>query len=525
MRVGALALLCALVLAAPAPSQMSAKAPPNDILCLKDGRIFDRIPMERVDGGVKLRFENGEVFVPGDLVQDVVLESDATAAPKDAEEAEQKKNGFVRFEGKWVPEKKRAELIAKRIEARRADLEEIKAHGEWRNRYIEETKNFRFEYTIAPSVFAEYREALEAFFKEFGKVWKLETPKGNPKLPVNIYGSPKEFYQVSGVGAGTLAYFRFVKPWDLNGYHDRMDVDFSKQVFYHEFTHYLVKLVDLDFAYPHFPNESVAEYYGASKYDPATKKFTTGLLQDGRLCEIEADIAAGERMPLQKIVGGGRMYEHYNWGWSLVHFLMNDDKLRPKFTAFFLALSKGKGVRREEIGMDNLRTCSDDEIWRVFCESLGLKDADAVRKLEAAWHSDVEKKIVLATARGKGMAAIESKKQGRKLRAKRLFQEALDGGNQSPVVFHEYADLLMSDGKYTEGIAVLKKALERDPLNGWFHGTMSRALLAQGKKDEAAKARKLAREIGYDDPWILVQIEDEAGEDDGGEDKPKRAGG
>jgi hypothetical protein len=33
----------------------------------------------------------------------------------------------------------------------------------------------------------------------------------------------------------------------------------------------------------------LAEYYGASHWDPVAKKFETGLIQEGRLCEIQTD--------------------------------------------------------------------------------------------------------------------------------------------------------------------------------------------------------------------------------------------
>ncbi len=498
-------------------------APGEDVLCLKDGRVVDGVAMERREDGILLRYQNGDVLVSHDLVQDAVLAADLEAPPADDEEALQRKNGMVRFEGKWMPEKKRAELLRKRVEDRQKAIQEARAHSQWGQRYIEETRNFRYEFTIPPYVFAEYRDALEAFFAKFSKTWKLETPRDKVKLPVNIYADRKTFNQVGGVSGGVLAYYRFIKPWDLNGYHDRLDPEYSKQVFYHEFTHHLQQLVDLDFSYPHFPNESVAEYYGASRWDPETKQFTTGMLQEGRLWEIQADIAAGEPMTIERLITTERAYEHYTWGWSLVHFLMNHAKYKPRFERFFLALSKGKGVRREEVGMDNLRTCTAAEVWRVFQQELGLKSADDVRKLETEWREAVDALIAANTSvSGKEKAAFKAKETGRKLRAKRFFQEAIDAGSRNPRVFHEYADLLLEDGKRDQGLATLQRAIALDPLNGWLYGVMGRALKAAGQEAEGRRWIRLGKEVGYDDPWIELQIdlEDERDPDE----KPKRPG-
>ncbi len=496
----------------------------SDVLCLKDGRVVDGVPIVRKDGGFELTYQNGIVFVANELVQDAVLEADEARAPADAEAVEQKKNGMVTFEGRWIPAKKRADIVAKRIAERRASAEQAKARLEWRNRAIVETKNLRFEHQLPEHVFGEYREALESFFATFSKTWKLETPKDKAKLPVNIYIDRKNFFQVGGVSGGVLAYFRFVRPYDLNGYYDRYDPEYSKHVLFHEFVHYLVKLVDLDFAYPHFPNESVAEYYGASRLDPVTKKFTTGLLQEGRLWEIQSDIAAGEHMSLEALITadeGSAAYAHYTWGWSLVHYLMSDAKWRPKFESFFLTLSKGKGVRREEMNIDNLRTCTQDEVWRIFREELGLKDADAVRRLEIAWHEYVAGLIAKNTSvSGKakaGYAALEGDPR-RPLRAKRFFQEAIAEGSRSPRVFLELAKLLIEDGKVGDGVALLDKAIALDPFNGSFYGRKGLTLYATGNKTEGERLRKLAKEIGGDDPWIIIDLDDD-------DDEAKKGGG
>ncbi len=496
----------------------------SDSLCLKDGRVVDGVPMQRRDGAVVLTYQNGEVVVADELIQDAILAADSERPPADAAEAEQRKNGMVVYEGRWIPAKKRDDIVKKRIEDRRTAAQEAKARVEWRNREIVETKGLRFEHQLPDHLFTEYRDALEAFMATFSKTWKLESPKDRAKLPVNIYIDRKNYHQVAGAPQGSLAYFRFKIPYDLNCYYDRLDPDYARQVAYHEFVHYLEKLVDLQFEYPHFPNESVAEYYGASRWDPATRKFTTGLLQEGRLWEIQADIAAGERAELHAMIVDEESYHHYTWGWSLVHYLMNNSKLKPRFESFFLALSKGKGVRRDPVGFDNLMTCSGEEVWRVFQSELGLKDAESVRKLEVEWHDYVDDLIAKNTSvSGKEKAGYKAVETNRPIRAKRFFKEALDAGSRSARVVVEYAVLLGIDGKNKEALALFDRAIAIDPLNGAFYGRKGRLLKAM--KTEAAEGErliKLAKELGGDDEWIEI-IFDEDG--NGKEDPPKGGGG
>jgi hypothetical protein len=481
---------------------LTSPASAGDILITKDGRIFERDKMVRTKDGVDITFDNGTISVPARMIQDAVLAADATLPPVSDEEREKFEKGLVRFEGKWVQIKRRDELIQKKLAEKRKMLEDIALHSEWGNRYIEESKAFRYEYTIPPHIFAEYRDAMEAYYAQFIKAWKITPPRGEPKLPVNIYRDAKSYHQVSGAPGGALAYFRFVKPWDLNTYYNRLDNEYSKHVLYHEANHYLQLLVDITFAVPHFPGEAMAEYYGASHWDPATKKFETGLIQEGRLCEIQTDIAAGDKVTLEKLLTTDRMYQHYTWGWSLVHFLMNDTRYATKFQKFFLALSGGKGIQRQDLGRDNLRTVSQEDVWKVFQSELGLKDAAAVRKMETEWYDHIDK-LGLVSESGLAKAGFTAAQTGRPIRARRFFKEAIAKGTQNPLVFEKYAELLDEEGKNSEAKEMLAKAIEIDPLEGKFYNALGHRLRMRDKKDpEADKWIKLGEELGYEDRWF-----------------------
>src|SRR5688500_12493908 len=111
----------------------------------------------------------------------------------------------------------------------------------------------------------------------------------------------------------------------------------------HETNHYLTYLIDPDFRYPLWINESLAEYYGASRWDPASKKMTVGLLQEGRLAAIQDDILAGKWQGLEalfRLEQDAFTADHYAWGWSFVHFLLENEKYASKFKTFYVALAR-----------------------------------------------------------------------------------------------------------------------------------------------------------------------------------------
>lgn len=494
-----------------------ASAAHADLLITNDGRIFDGKPMRRVTGGIEVQFEHGTVLVPQAIVFDAVLEADKNWVPTTEEEKAQTAKGMVRFDKKWMTPKQRDDLIAKRVEKRKALFEQMKARREWRNRQILDTKYFRFEHTLPDHVFEPYRDAMEAYFTEFLRTWKVKPPKNEDRLPVCFYLDEESFHQISGVGAGVLGYFRFVKPWDLNIFYERLDPALSEDVMFHEANHYLQLLIDPQFAVPHFPGESLAEYYGASAWDPEKKKLTTGLVQEGRLCEIQTDLDGGTKIGLHALITTNGMYEHYTWGWSLVHFLMNDAKYAAKFQRFFLALHEAKGVERQTAGTGNMFTLAPSDVLVVFMRELGLKDATALRELETKWYDYIDTKLKLVTVTGIERAAFKANETGRKLKATRLFKEAIEKGSKNALVFRDLSRLYANDGKWSDAIDTCKLALAIDPLNGDFYGYLSR-LLDKRDQPESDRVKALAKELGWDDPWANVELDLDG---DGKPDEPK----
>jgi len=480
-----------------------------DILCLKDGRILKGPPMQKVEDGVKISFENGEVFVPDDLILETIIAGGSTFVPETDDEKKKAEKGLVPFQGRWMSPAKRDREIEKYLKKRHKKIADEEAHRLWRNRRTDKTKHFDFEYTVPQHIFEHYRDLMEAYFTAFSKAWKIRQPKSLGRLKICFYLDLESFTQIGGA-RGAAGYFRFVEPMELNFYYDRIDPEFTEDVMFHETNHYLTKLIDLDFNYPHFPGESLAEFYGASEYDSKTKKVTSGLIQEGRLTQIKTDIATGNMMSLEKIVKTERMYEHYSWGWSLVHFLMDHPTYEKRFKKFVIGLARSKEVKRTHRG--NLKQVAGEEILRFFKKTLGLTKIEDFLALEEEWHDYVTEKLKLITPRGKEKAASAamSSYPTRPIRAKRLYNEAIDEGSTNPLTFHKYAELLYDDSKYMEAVAIWDRAIELDPLNAQFYAKKGRALLKLGDKEESARLTKLAIDIDPEYAWNLESQLEEA---------------
>ena len=499
-----LSLLAALALLAPG-------APPKeggDILVLKDGRFFDGVTIDWDGDHYVVRYPSGDVRVPLDLVEDALMETPAPFVPGTPEEEERASKGQVLYDGKWMDQKKRDRLLEKRLEERRAELQEMRSRELWRNRYVTETKHFRFEYAVPEHVFAPLREKMEAYFDAFAKDWGIKQPRDLGPLPVCFYTDYQQFLQVSGANFGVLGYFRFVTPMDLNFFYDRTDVRFIEEVMYHETNHYLQKLLAIDFKMPHFPGESLAEFYGASDYDPETRKFSTGLVLEGRLNEVKQDLIEGEVWGLQKLVSTEGAYQHYTWGWTLVHYLMHHDDHAKNFQRFVKSLCQGKGIRTESqaIGPDNLRFVSSKDVWELFKKEMKLKNEEDVLALESAWHGYVRDDLQTTSAEGLADAAHNAERAGLRIKAKRLYKEAIDGGDHRAVTHHRYASLLAEEGADQEAAEYWRAAIERDPMEALYRYRLGELLKKKLKQEEEGLALlRLARDMNpnglFRDSW------------------------
>jgi hypothetical protein len=492
----------------------------GDVLLLKDGRTFEGVKMTREGEAIVLHFVNGDVKVPLAMVEDYAIAGAALPPPADEEERTRREQGQVRWKGKWVAAAVREREIRKETEARQKAIEEYREHREWRNRYRFRTAHFEFESTQPPAQNEEFSAHLEAYFKEFSRVWKVAIPQKWGRLKVCFYGSAADFHRTGGVGPGVLAYYRFVDPRELNFYYDADEPEMSVACLFHEANHFLTDLMDERFQYPHWVNEAMAEYYGATVWDPEKKAMRIGGIQQGRLAEVDADIAKEDLCNLRDLISStARDYEHYYWGWSFVRFMMETPKYREKFMRFFADLANGRDVQRVPHAYFPQFTQIKDgaEILRVFLSRMGMKEQD-LDGLHKEWQAHIKSMDRNALA-GLEQGGLKAYQNGMwKFRAIRLLKGAIDAGSRKSSVWTTYSWCLFLRGDEAsrrEAEDTITRATEVCPLDPFVWAVRGYVSYANGAVDKGAQYVALAREIdprgSYDDADVWLKIREAAG--------------
>jgi tetratricopeptide (TPR) repeat protein len=477
----------------------------QDSLQLSDGRFLIGPKMERKDDGILVRFQNGDVFVPKDLVKTSTVLPELDQRNWTDEEKDKFARGLVLFEGRWVRKEARDSELEKRREKRAEKIADASERRKWRNHYVEKTKNFEFHYTIDPDIMKGYMDMMEVYFKTFTKEWNIKKPAKIDRLKVCFYHDEDYFHQVGGAPEGVIGYYRFVPPLELNFFYDRLDQDMTTDVMFHEANHFLTHLIDLKFKYPSWVNESLAEYYGASEWDPAKKEMITGALQEGRLAVIQDAIKADEWQklePLIRLKHGEFNALHYAWGWSFVHYLLSNKRYENKFKSFYLALARDRDIKRVPAFYDMKEVEADEQI-RALKKYLGVKE---LGELEKEWH-DYVKNLQPASYRGYHQAGTIALARGMPIKAQRYFSTALDMGSKNPLTHYGYGRALAQKSKYDEAIEQFDKAIAMDPLNGMFYVQKAQTLRRKdkdGNKDASGRLIQLAKEIEPDNYSVLI---------------------
>jgi len=490
-------------LAASAPADGPAAPPtpaPDDILELKDGRFVQGVPLKLSDKFVVATYQHGDVYVSMDLVENYVIAGKSPEAEGDEDKA-QRANGMVRFHGKWVKPEVREKLVKKEIEDKKKEIEEIKAHSEWRNRYKFEGKYFTFESTLTPQQNEHYAALLDAYFEAFKKDWSISIPKGfPPKLNVCVYPTYDDFLKGAGAERGVLAYYKFVPmpTRDLNFFNDRSDARMTERVMFHECNHYLVDLFSQGLRYPHWIGESMAEYYGGSTYDEKTKTVKVGQIQEGRLAEVREDLQHGKQMTLRDMITKTPQYEDYYWGWSFTHFMMETPAYAKKYRQFFVDLARSPDVKRKPWGGPmNFTVVENEEVMRLLKKRLGLAENGGLEALEKEWY-DYIGKLQATTVRGYEAAGLQAYWNGRRqFEAPRLLKLAIEKGSKVPKVFIFYSRCLREKGQGSlpEALDTMKACLAIDPLDADAWAEEGFVLQLMGQKDEGKRLVDLAYEL------------------------------
>ena len=465
----------------------------QDSLQLNDSRFVTGHKMDVVGDKIVIHFPHGDISVPRSMVKEAVIKG-AAEASLGSDDQSKVDQGLVKFEDRWMPVVDRDKLLEKRRTDREARIKEAMSHREWVHRHTLKTENFAFEYTIDPEVMKGYAELMEAYFRNFTKEWGIKKPSKMGRLTVCFYHDEDYFHQVSGAPQGVIGYFKFVEPLELDFFYDRLDNDLTVDVMFHETNHYLTTLIDPKFRYPSWVNESLAEYYGASAWDPKTKKMTVGGIQEGRLAVVQDAILANEWQGLEELIRiehGQFQAIHYAWGWTFVHWLLENKDTAQKFKDFYLALGRDKSIKREPVP-PLMKAVPADEQIRVLLKFLGAKD---LKQLEDGWRNYV-KGLQPSSGRGYFEAGHQALIANQPLRAQRLLRIALEKNFKSPMVYAALSRALYLKDQDEEAIATMKAALELDPLNAEFYLGLASAYRSRKVDDpEVKRAQWLALEV------------------------------
>jgi len=489
---------------------LCAGAAAQDSMQLVDGRFVTGPRMVRSGEGVTLHYHSGEILVPAALVKSAaVSENSGDVVEVSAADRERLDQGLVNFEGKWMQPTKRDQLVEKRTESVKARIAEAMAHAKWNNHYKDNSKYFEFHYTIDPDILADWSELMDVYYKTFSKYWgNLRPPRGFGRLEVKFYHNHDYYDQVTGM-RGTGGYFRFVPPLELNFYYDRLDHEWTMNVMFHETNHYLVWLIAPKYKMPTWISEGLAEYYGASVWDPETKTLELNGILEGRLANVQQDIRNDNWMGCEELLRTshqGYSGRHYAWGWTFIHFLMNDRNYAKRLKRLVRALPKESADKRPlSFPGWNMSEHTPDASVKLAMKYLKVTDLTA---LEKEWHEYI-KQLAPASGHGYFKFGESALGDGMPIKATRQFETAIEKGYESPMLYVRYAEALWRRPKKNrdarvadlrEALVQFDKALELDPVNPLIRASyarmLNRAAVAKEEPDpEVSVQRELAREL------------------------------
>lgn len=492
------------VLAALAPLALA------DSVLLKDGRYFEVPKLSKANESFVVGYAHGIVTVPAHLVKDYfIAESGGEYKPKDDDEAKKVAAGLVPFEGKWITKQARDAALAKRSAEAKAKFEEAKKHSEWKDRYKKTTAHFDFEYTVTPELGQKYMDMFEVYYATFAKTWSVKQPAGK-KLKVCFYNNFRDYTRI-GNAPGSLGYFRFVEPLELNFFYDRRDERLTLDVLFHELNHYLFHLYTTgDIMLPAWIEEGMAEYYGACEWDPNTKTMKVGVKQEGRLVNLLDAIDGDEMQDLQAMMSLPAIDAlQYAWSWSLCHMLLENPKTKDKFITFVKRMAQDGKLKHETSPRNSafVWVPPADQI-ELFMKTMGIKDLGA---FEQEWYAYI-KSMKVESARGYHRAALACIQWDRPIRAKMYLEKAVGMYSDNPDTYIELGELYAQDKKFDKAVTMFTKAIELDPFNPSAYAKLGRAtMMLEGEenKQKGKNLQLLAVDMDPYDSSLLFLLDDE----------------
>ena len=476
-----------------------------DTLALRDGRFVERPSIDRNADSYVIHYEHSDVTVPAAMVLDYLKEgASGNYVPVTAEEKRRFAKGFVHWKGRWVKIAQRDRDL-KKIRARRAlYMRQLKERRFWRNHATVKTRRFIFNHTLPDEVFESYEALFETYYDFFTKYWGFRPSSKFGKVTINIYHTREYFEQVSGAPEGVLGWYR-PDERDLHFYYDRADPRLTLDVMFHEGNHMLTHMIDRNMWYPWWIGEGMAEYFGASEWDPATRTMKLGGIQSGRLAVLLTQVKDGKLLKLEDLLetqGLGAI--GYAWAWSFCHFLLHTPKYEKKIKRYYLAVARDRSFKKVPRFL-TIRQLPPDEARRTLLRYLRVRK---IEKLQKEWYDYIEN--VLGKAREGidwGQAAETMVRFSEYAKARKYFKRALDAGSKEPYVHYGYAKLKLRQNMPGIALKYARKAAEFDPLHAGAWAIQGLALYATQEFAEGLRLLELAHEMAPDDSEIWFALE------------------
>ncbi len=473
-----------------------------DVVFLKDTRIVAGRPVEQVEGGYNVKYENGVIFLPDALVKEVLhATAEGEWIPKTPEEKAKAEKGLVPWQGEWVKKSKVKRLRKKFLEARALRIEQAQERQLWRNHAEVKTKRFLFKHTLPDEVFEEFKNLFEIYYEFFTKYWKIRPSRDFGKPTIHIYQNEEYFNQVSGAPSGVVGYY-VPSTRHLHFFYDRERHHFTVDVMLHEGNHMLTHMINEKMWYPWWLGEGMAEYFGASEWNPETKTMKVGRIQSARLAVLKQDIQDERWLKLEDLIKAQRMGAvEYSWTWSFCHFLLSHPKYAKGFKKFYVAIGKSSSIKSKPFAF-GMRTVDGEVQIAALKKMLRVK---RIEKLQEEWYDYI--KNVLLSDRNDinwGDAGWIMSLYGERKKARRLFKRAIEEGSKDAYVHYGYADLTSSDERK---IKHAELATKYDPLHARAWSLLGDTKHRQKKFEEGMRLLKLSRELAPDDTQIWYVIE------------------
>jgi len=257
----------------------------------------------------------------------------------------------------------------------------------------------------------------------------------------------------------------------------------------------------------------LAEYFSTGKWDPKRKKFEIeAQVLEGRLISIKRDIEDGDYVTIEGLIRNGNEgnYNDYTWGWSLVHFLMSDSKTAKLFQKYYLGLARGKNVHRQHHSAWKNTSFADvkgAEMLEYFKKCLRIKNDKAMKDLQRRWYRHIDE-LEITSATGLARAGDLARRYGRKFRAKRLYEEAIQAEGAISLVYHRYAQVLESLDEHENAWNAWATAVEMDPFVADYYISWGESMTGNAaKREEGRRLLCLAQEIEPDNLYLELNLE------------------